>query len=74
MTDDDRITELESEVESLRETVEEQQFVIEYLSADADLEALDPTCPHCGEGAFVTENGISWKRVQCEACGHEEYI
>ncbi len=74
MTDDDRIAELESELAELRDTVERQQYVIAYLSADADLDALDPTCPHCGEGEFVTETGISWKRVQCDACGHSEYI
>jgi ribosomal protein S27AE len=74
MTDDERVAELESELAELRETVERQHYVIQYLAADADLDAVEATCPHCGEGEFVTDSGISWKRVQCHECGHSEYI
>jgi ribosomal protein S27AE len=76
MTDDvsDRIEELEAEVAALRETVEQQQYTVRYLAADADLDPLEPSCPHCGEGEFVTESGISWKRVRCSNCGHSEYL
>jgi uncharacterized protein (DUF983 family) len=75
MSDDaDRIAELEAELTELGEQVERQHDTIQYLLADADLDPLDAVCPHCREGHFEMKSGISWKRVECDSCGHSEYL
>lgn len=72
--DADRLAALESQLEELRETVEQQQYTIRYLTADADIEGLDAVCPHCEQGTFQKRSGISWEKVVCDNCGHEEYL
>lgn len=72
--DADRLSELESEVEELRELVERQQYTIRYLAADADIDSIEPVCPHCEDGTFYKRTGISWEKLRCDNCGHEEYI
>ena len=68
-----RIEELEETVEELRSLVEDHHRTVAYLAADADLEALDPTCPSCGSDVTV-KSGLSWQRFECPDCGLEEYL
>ncbi|MEZ3116543.1 hypothetical protein RYH80_11550 [Halobaculum sp. MBLA0147] len=76
MADDteSRLAELEAELATLRELVDDHDYALQYLAADADLDAVEATCPHCGEGRFYLDSGISWKRVQCTNCDHAEYL
>lgn len=74
-TDDaDRIEQLETEVDDLRETVEQQRYTLRYLAAALDIDAIEATCPHCNDGTFRKRSGISWDKLLCDNCGHEEYI
>lgn len=70
----DRISELEATVEELEAEVDRQKYTIRYLAAAADIEAIEPACPHCEDGTFRKRSGISWDKLICDACGHEEYI
>jgi hypothetical protein len=74
-TPDDRVAELESELERLRERVDQQREVLSLIAAAQQSDNLpDLGCPYCGEGKLVGSSGISWKQVECTACEFKEYL
>jgi uncharacterized protein YbbK (DUF523 family) len=69
-----RLAALERTVEELRDTVERQHRAISYLALDADLAALETTCPSCGSEAIEVQSGLTWRQVSCPDCGLTEYL
>lgn len=64
----DRVEELESEVQRLTDRLAERDRQVSLLVAEADIDNLEATCPHCGEGTLTKRSGLSWSRVVCPEC------
>jgi len=72
---EERIAELEAEVERLRQQQELHQEVLALLAANADSEAIpDLTCPYCGEGHLAGESGVTWEQISCTTCEFATYL
>lgn len=72
---EERIEELESTVERLRERVEAQQEILSLLAAHHDSDALPKMgCPYCDSGTLYTDSGMTWQRVECDTCDLREYV
>jgi hypothetical protein len=72
---DERIAELEAEVEQLRDRVDHQYEILTVLVASIDSDALpEMNCPYCETGTVTTQNGMTWRRVECTTCDFAEYL
>jgi uncharacterized small protein (DUF1192 family) len=70
----ERVAALESEVERLREAVDERERTIRFLAADADIDPVESACPDCGHAPVRKESGVTWRRIVCDDCGKRWYL